>query len=313
MSTLFITDTELTNIADAIRAKNGSELLYTPAQMATAISNLDVSGSGSGSGNNNQGVSPITVVITQSSNQTILVAATINSTQNLTSNGGSVTVPQTVTLTATVTPDTGYIAGTLNQSTVSATWGDTVSFSATDATQASAENWTLVGTYSAENLTDITQVDYGVRQSTLKIDTQVDVSSATSLMTSLEFHTDAPIAWDPLEGFEFSDQAHNHNNASWSMSSTDLDGYNGTNQVSEKQAAIQQWCEAGTHGSQWNVQSGNLYITRINYVEPISGITYAQWIDGSGSNMRKFYAGGVRFKTTGAKVINYYHKLYLDS
>ena len=35
MATLFITDTELTDIADAIRAKNGSELLYTPAQKIT--------------------------------------------------------------------------------------------------------------------------------------------------------------------------------------------------------------------------------------------------------------------------------------
>lgn len=313
MSTLFITDTELTNIANAIRAKNGSELLYTPAQMATAISNLDTSGSGSGSGSGNEGVSPITVNITQSSNQTILVAATINDTQNLTSNGGSVTVPQTVTLTATVVPDTGYIAGTLNQSSVSATWGDTVSFSATAATQAQAENWRLVGTYSNEGLTDVTKVDFGVRQSSMKIDNQIDVSGATSLMTSLEFHTDAPLAFDPLEGFEFSDQTHNHNNASWSMSESDLDVYTSTQQVSERQAGIQQWCEDCTHGSQWNVQAGSVYITKINYVEPISKVTYAQWIDGNGNNNRKFYAGGVRFTTTGAHVVNYYHKFYLDS
>jgi hypothetical protein len=313
MATLFITDTELENIADAIRAKNGSQLLYTPAQMATAISNLDTSGSGSGSGSGNEGVSPITVNITQSANQTIMVDATVNSTVTLTSNGGSVTVPQTVTLSASIIPDNGYLAGTLNQSSVSATWGDTVSFSATAATQAQAESWRLVGTYSNEGLTDVTKVDFGVRQSSMKIDQQVDISGATSLMTSLEFHTDAPLAWDPLEGFEFSDQTHNHNNASWSMSESDLDAYTSTQQVSERQAGIQQWCTDGTHGSQWNVQVGSIYVTKINYVEPISKVTYAQWIDGSGNNNRKFYAGGVRFTTTGAHVINYYHKLYLDS
>ena len=40
MSTLTITDSLLTDIADAIRAKNGSTDEYTPAQMATAIANI---------------------------------------------------------------------------------------------------------------------------------------------------------------------------------------------------------------------------------------------------------------------------------
>jgi hypothetical protein len=40
MSQVLITDTYLEGIADAIRDKNGSEDLYTPAQMATAIENI---------------------------------------------------------------------------------------------------------------------------------------------------------------------------------------------------------------------------------------------------------------------------------
>lgn len=40
MSKLMITDSLLTGIADAIRGKNGSSDQYTPAQMATAISNI---------------------------------------------------------------------------------------------------------------------------------------------------------------------------------------------------------------------------------------------------------------------------------
>lgn len=40
MAQVLITDTYLENIADAIREKNGSEDTYTPAQMATAIENI---------------------------------------------------------------------------------------------------------------------------------------------------------------------------------------------------------------------------------------------------------------------------------
>lgn len=40
MTQVLITETYLENIADAIREKNGSEDSYTPAQMATAIENI---------------------------------------------------------------------------------------------------------------------------------------------------------------------------------------------------------------------------------------------------------------------------------
>ena len=42
MAQMLITDTNLTNIANAIRAKNGSSAQYTPPQMATAISALGI-------------------------------------------------------------------------------------------------------------------------------------------------------------------------------------------------------------------------------------------------------------------------------
>ncbi len=50
MSKVLITDTYLTNIADAIRAKNSSSTTYKPSAMASAITALDTSGSGSSSG-----------------------------------------------------------------------------------------------------------------------------------------------------------------------------------------------------------------------------------------------------------------------
>ena len=48
MANVIINDTHLTNIADAIRAKNGSANAYKPSQMAAAIKAINTSGSGGG-------------------------------------------------------------------------------------------------------------------------------------------------------------------------------------------------------------------------------------------------------------------------
>ena len=48
-TTSTISDQYLTDIADAIRSKNGSSDTYTPPQMATAINNLDTGGGGGAS------------------------------------------------------------------------------------------------------------------------------------------------------------------------------------------------------------------------------------------------------------------------
>ena len=42
MGKVIVTDTHLTNIANAIRSKNGTQNTYTPAQMASAISALPI-------------------------------------------------------------------------------------------------------------------------------------------------------------------------------------------------------------------------------------------------------------------------------
>lgn len=44
MAKAFIDDTNLTAIANAIRAKTGSADTYLPSEMATAISNLQIGG-----------------------------------------------------------------------------------------------------------------------------------------------------------------------------------------------------------------------------------------------------------------------------
>ena len=44
MTNVLIDETNLENIADSIRAKNGSSDTYTPAQMSTAIDNIPSGG-----------------------------------------------------------------------------------------------------------------------------------------------------------------------------------------------------------------------------------------------------------------------------
>ena len=307
--TYLISSDLLDDIANAIRAKNGSEATYTPAQMATAINNLSV---GEGGGNQQQGLSPVTVNITQSDHQTITVVGSITNSTTLTSSG-TISVPSSVTFNATLVADNGYDAGTLNQSTATANWGDTVSFYASEATAAAGgENWQYKCGYSDETLNG-TSLSLNSRLSTYKIDQQVTIGEATTLKVELEFHTDAPLAFDPLEGFEFASQAKNHNNAAWGMADTDCTPLTESNQITTQQAELQTWCENGTHGSCWNVQVGDEYVTKICWTEPLSGITWAEWIDGKPNTGRKFFAGGVRFTTTGANIKKYYHRFYFDA
>ena len=119
MAKVFISDTYLTNIADAIRVKNNTNTTYTPAQMVTAINSLSL-----------EQHLPVRVEIIQSEHQTIKVVPTVNPITI--SENSTINFP-TVSLSATVTADEGYTPGTLNQSLVNAEWGDTVTFSATEA------------------------------------------------------------------------------------------------------------------------------------------------------------------------------------
>lgn len=97
MSKVLITESNLTNIADAIRSKNGSSETYTPAEMASAISNIPSGGGGT---------------ITQDQDGYIVI-----------SESGGTTVLQSKSVTPSesvqdVTADTGY--GGLSQVRVGA-------------------------------------------------------------------------------------------------------------------------------------------------------------------------------------------------
>lgn len=120
---VIISQSILNDIANAIKTKTGmgEQEKIKPINMANTISSIS-----------GEVHLPIAVNITQSEHQTITVTpVNIN---NGSVSGTTVTPPTTVTLNATIVAEEGYIAGTLNQSSVTANWGDTVSFSATPAT-----------------------------------------------------------------------------------------------------------------------------------------------------------------------------------
>ena len=150
---LLINESILTDIADAIRTKTGKSQKIYPSNMDEEILSISAGGTTpTGSINittngthdvtnyatavvavssgQSEAHPPITINITQSDHQTISVSKSMTP---VTSNN-QVSVPSTVTLRATITPAPGYDAGTLNQTQVTAHWGDTVSFSATPAT-----------------------------------------------------------------------------------------------------------------------------------------------------------------------------------
>ena len=62
MANVLVEETSLSNIASAIRVKNGSTAVYKPGEMAAAITNLPTGGSGGGSSDNEDGLIMDTLV-----------------------------------------------------------------------------------------------------------------------------------------------------------------------------------------------------------------------------------------------------------
>ena len=99
MAKVLVSESNLTNIANAIRSKNGSNNTYTPAQMAPAILAIPTGGGSS---------TLWSINITQSAHQTISVVTSFSKSGTSSYTIGSSDTP---TVVATVTPDTGYVAG----------------------------------------------------------------------------------------------------------------------------------------------------------------------------------------------------------
>lgn len=111
MSVSYITDSVLEDIADAIRAKNGSQDTYTPVEMATAITNIPSGGGITPTGN---------ISITQSGTTDVTNYATATvaagSAGTPTATKGTVS-NHSVSVTPSVTNTTGYITGSTKTGT----------------------------------------------------------------------------------------------------------------------------------------------------------------------------------------------------
>lgn len=132
-----INKSTLLSIADAIRVKTGKTGKLYPSEMDEEILSIEVG--------NNEIHPPITINIQQSEHQTIYVY-TNNSNivqGQLSASTNQITIPNQILFYAQIQPEQGYTAGTLNQSSVIANWGDTVSFSATPATEIQYKTVTL--------------------------------------------------------------------------------------------------------------------------------------------------------------------------
>lgn len=124
MSKALITESILDDIAVAIKNKLNIPGTIKPVNMASEILRIP-----------SENHFPVHLGITQSDNQTISATYSLNygasSTQSFT-----ITLPQSVTVNATVTPASGYDAGELNKTIETVSWGESVSFSATPAQKA---------------------------------------------------------------------------------------------------------------------------------------------------------------------------------
>ena len=131
MAKVLVSESNLTNIANAIRTKNGTNNTYTPAQMSPAILAIPTGGT-----------SPIwNINITQSANQTISVTTSISKSGSSSYTIGASDTPNVV---ASVTPDSGYIAGTASVQQSGTTFNVSASAATPETTTDIVKNYSNV-------------------------------------------------------------------------------------------------------------------------------------------------------------------------
>lgn len=140
MAKVLVSESNLTNIANAIRSKNGSSNTYTPAQMAPAILAIPTGGGSSTLWNIN---------ITQSEHQTISVTTSFSKSGTSSYTIGSSDTP---TVVATVTPDTGYVAGAASVQQSGTTFNVSASAATPETTTDIVKNYSnVVATIDGNN------------------------------------------------------------------------------------------------------------------------------------------------------------------
>ena len=140
MAKVLVSESNLTNIANAIRSKNGSSNTYTPAQMGPAILAIPTGGGSSTLWNIN---------ITQSEHQTISVVTSFSKSGTSSYTIGSSDTP---TVVATVTPDTGYVAGAASVQQSGTTFNVSASAATPETTTDIVKNYSnVVATIDGNN------------------------------------------------------------------------------------------------------------------------------------------------------------------
>ena len=153
MTRVAITESYLGDIADAIRSKNGSLDTYTPAEMATAISNIPTGGI---INNQNKTVNPSTSQqsVTYDSGYTGLGTVTVNAMPS-----GSATGPSSISSTGATVSTSGSNTLTLSKSgvsttpTVSAGYVGSATSSTANVSLSASVNIRSSSSLSANNLT----------------------------------------------------------------------------------------------------------------------------------------------------------------
>lgn len=150
MAKVAVTEQYLTNIANAIRGKNGSSDTYTPSEMAGAITAIPT---GSTINNQDKTVTPSTSSqsITADSGYTGLGTVTVNAMPSGTAGTPTATKGtvsnHSISVTPSVTNTTGFITGSTKT-------GTAVSVSASELVSGS-ETKTANGTYDVTNLAEL--------------------------------------------------------------------------------------------------------------------------------------------------------------
>lgn len=311
MGKVLITEQYLRNIAEAIRDKLGTTNVYKPSQMAEAIRGIPTGGAGT----------LYTVNFPTTANQTISLKCDDDfKSSTFRAEKGS-TLSNLI-----VIPNDGYNAGKASitggiKEFVEGGYcllGDAI-ISVTDAIEIPSSNWVELSSKIISLWTSDGKVEYGSRQGSLKSTVGIDTTQYTELMTEVEIYTEKQFAFSG-NNIEIACQSKNHNQASWGMDGTDFESqYAGANNEATCINFID-WCSNGINGSALETakrkhtvgdEDVNAFRLCFRFTEPISGINYAQWIDGNDTNIVIPFFGGFKALLDAGKIYFVVFRLYV--